>query len=70
MESGAESAGWRLIRVADAEGSSFTRVVAARHYRVLALGGKKGKEGDGLWLWWTLQRTIHTVENNAPRGPT
>lgn len=116
LRSLAESAGWRLIRVARAEGSLFAYVVAepgpipsgsalgisspstatlpmedveeeippamlargatpvmdmlvaARTLLSAGTGGKKGKEGDGVWARWTHRRT-HTDENDARRGP-
>ncbi|KAN0130088.1 hypothetical protein V8E53_012033 [Lactarius tabidus] len=116
LRSLAESAGWRLIRVARAEGSLFAYVVAepgpipsgsalgirspsittlpiedadedippamlargatpvmdmlvaARTLLSAGTGGKKGKEGDGVWARWTQRRT-HTDENDARRGP-
>ena len=117
LRSLAESAGWRLIRVARAEGSLFAYVVAepgpipsgsalgirspsvttlpiedaeeeispamlargatpvmdmlvaARTLLSAGTGGKKGKEGDGVWARWTQRRT-HADENDARRGPT
>ncbi|KAI9441374.1 S-adenosyl-L-methionine-dependent methyltransferase [Lactarius indigo] len=115
LRSLAESAGWRLIRVARTEGSSFAYVVAepgpipsesslgiaspsigtlpiedaeeeippamlargatpvmdmlvaARTLLSAGTGGKKGKEGDGVWARWT-QRRPHADENDARRG--
>ena len=114
LRSLAESAGWRLIRVARAEGSLFAYVVAepcpipsrsaispsittlpmedaeeeippamlargatpvmdmlvaARTLLSAGTGGKRGKEGDGVWARWTQRRT-HADEYDVRRGPT
>lgn len=117
LRSLAESAGWRLIRVARAEGSLFSyavaepcpipsgsalgirspsittlpiedadeeispamlargstpvmdMLVAARTLLSASTGGKKAKEGDGVWARWTQRRT-HADENDARRGPS
>ena len=54
LDSLAESAGWRLIRVACAEGSLFARVVAARTSSSAATRGEKVKEDDGVCASWAL----------------